>query len=1026
MDESVTTTSGVKVQDGFGRSETRALLKRHSVSDMSKGTHGKWMDDERKKLIAYEYLCHLEEAKQWIEACIQEQLPTTTEMEEALTNGVYLCKLAMFFCPTAVTKKKIYDFDLTVFKEHGLKFRHTDNINHWVTAMEKAGLPTIFYPTTTDLYDRKNLPKVIYCIHALSHFLFKKGIAPKIKDLVGKAQFTDDEINAMNKQLKESGIEMPSFGKISGILSSELPDGDAELHAAIAKINEAIDKGVASDTLDALNNDAAELNGVAGDRRDSYQQALAAAKSTKGARSDAKAAAKGPDAPPSTDMYDKYLTRDEIQEQVDDVNFRAAIAEINAAVAAADESRTLRALQNPIAKIHFVKLQHAAHYLDFLARGMALKARIIANADAAAAAGSSVSVAAPDAASAVVVTAAASDAVHANGETPAPTAEVASKTLNVSSSTKSMRRMSVNERAPIISAFGESGKEAAAVDAAEFGVDLTQTEIQVAVNKANKAVEREELLLRSEPAIIKLQARIRGNLVRREFAARQKHFEDNVDKIVKIQRWWRAQKERRLREAREKHFRDNEEKIIKMQAFIRGLLERRRYKEHLKRFNDNVDKIKKLQGAIKGFQARKNYLALTSGNDVSPSTLSRFLHLLDQSDVDFEEELELSRLKQRVVIGIRDNGKLEQELNALDLKIGLLVRNRITLEDVVKHTKKISKRKTNGDDNLKSLSKEKRVQLEHYQHMFYLLQTQPKYFAKLIFVMPQSRTTKFMENVILTVFNFAQNAREECLLLKLFREAILEEMERVTEMRDFITGNPTVIKMMLQYNRGAREMTFLRELLQPLVSSVMDNRDINLNTSPIDIYKGWINKMEAETGKASELAYDVTNEQALEHANVREEFEKHVADLKVATRRFQDAIIAALERMPFGIRYIAMHLRKVVATKFPQASEDEVLKVVGNLVYYRYMNPAIVAPDAFDVVGGGGSVGGSLGGDLLSPLQRRNLGEVAKLLQRIAANNSFGANESYLEPLNSFITESWVSFRDYLVRTSTVAEAEEH
>lgn len=26
------------------------------------------------------------------------------------------------------------------------------------------------------------------------------------------------------------------------------------------------------------------------------------------------------------------------------------------------------------------------------------------------------------------------------------------------------------------------------------------------------------------------------------------------------------------------------------------------------------------------------------------------------------------------------------------------------------------------------------------------------------------------------------------------------------------------------------------------------------------------------------------------------------------------------------------------------------LQVVGNLMYYRYMNPAIVAPDAFDIV----------------------------------------------------------------------------
>ncbi len=32
---------------------------------------------------------------------------------------------------------------------------------------------------------------------------------------------------------------------------------------------------------------------------------------------------------------------------------------------------------------------------------------------------------------------------------------------------------------------------------------------------------------------------------------------------------------------------------------------------------------------------------------------------------------------------------------------------------------------------------------------------------------------------------------------------------------------------------------------------------------------------------------------------------------------------------------------------FPEAPEDDILKVVGNLLYYRYMNPA---PGAFDIV----------------------------------------------------------------------------
>ena len=50
------------------------------------------------------------------------------------------------------------------------------------------------------------------------------------------------------------------------------------------------------------------------------------------------------------------------------------------------------------------------------------------------------------------------------------------------------------------------------------------------------------------------------------------------------------------------------------------------------------------------------------------------------------------------------------------------------------------------------------------------------------------------------------------------------------------------------------------------------------------------------------------------------------------------------------MRYIAMQLRLLLHRKFPEAPEDDILKVIGNLLYYRYMNPAIVAPDAFDIV----------------------------------------------------------------------------
>ena len=84
------------------------------------------------------------------------------------------------------------------------------------------------------------------------------------------------------------------------------------------------------------------------------------------------------------------------------------------------------------------------------------------------------------------------------------------------------------------------------------------------------------------------------------------------------------------------------------------------------------------------------------------------------------------------------------------------------------------------------------------------------------------------------------------------------------------------------------------------------------------------------------------------------------------------------------MRYMAKVLRDALHGKFPQAPEKDVLKIVGNLIYYRYINSAIVAPDAFDIIDVTAHKG-------LTNDQRRNLGSVAKILQFAASNKGVSA-----------------------------------
>ncbi|KAJ2761063.1 iqgap- protein, partial [Coemansia nantahalensis] len=75
----------------------------------------------------------------------------------------------------------------------------------------------------TDLYDRKNMPRVIYCLHALSHFLLKMGIAPEMEDLVGHLEFSDAQLAQTQAELDSLGTSMPAFHMIDSGIGARRP-----------------------------------------------------------------------------------------------------------------------------------------------------------------------------------------------------------------------------------------------------------------------------------------------------------------------------------------------------------------------------------------------------------------------------------------------------------------------------------------------------------------------------------------------------------------------------------------------------------------------------------------------------------------------------------------------------------------------------------------------------------------------------------------------------------------------------------
>lgn len=80
----------------------------------SRLTRGLWADVQRHLIQAYEYLCHVGEAQQWIEGCLGEELGFgVVEMEEGLRNGVVLARLVRVFQGES-SVRRIYDVSLAL------------------------------------------------------------------------------------------------------------------------------------------------------------------------------------------------------------------------------------------------------------------------------------------------------------------------------------------------------------------------------------------------------------------------------------------------------------------------------------------------------------------------------------------------------------------------------------------------------------------------------------------------------------------------------------------------------------------------------------------------------------------------------------------------------------------------------------------------------------------------------------------------------------------------------------------------
>ncbi|KAI1421521.1 hypothetical protein F5Y12DRAFT_767627 [Xylaria sp. FL1777] len=1032
-----------------------------------------WMDKQRQFIQAYEYLCHIGEAKEWIEDIIHRQIPPIVELEEALRDGVTLSEVV-----EALNPNRRY----RIFRNPRLQARHWDNVATFFRYLDEVEMPDLFRFELIDLYEKKNIPKVIYCIHALSWLLFRKGIVDfRIGNLVGQLEFEHHELEATQKGLDKLGVNMPSFGNMGADFGVEVPPPEP-----VETEEERIDRELAENEI-AITDLQAQIRGAmlrmqlgnvmqqlwdseewlidlqSRIRGDWTRQIMDYRLQMQRFAVDLQSAARG------------FLVRRQMMQrehvwkarEKDVIKLQSLMRAIKARNQVRDTKSQLKRADGPVRNIQAIVRGHLARkrfnsqqeetssmagpvlQLQAAIRGMKAREKV----------------------ESVL------NSLEEQAHTVASLQAIARATLT---------RRQIHLQKEALQSFGPKW---AAIQAASRGQllrrDITATKLQLQRHSSDigtlqahiraAAVRREisqknEAIHTHEASILDLQSHIRAAAIRREIAQTKEALYAQETSILDLQAFARGMITRQrittILDSLDMHssvltelqarargflFRkqhhsfleeldsheqevislqalaramllrcnigdllneldEHEDAITELQALTRGFIVRRRFAAKRKHFNENMQKVVKIQSFVRAKLQGEAYKSLTTGKNPPVSAVKNFVHLLNDSGFDFNEEVEFERIRKTVVQQVRQNEMLEQYIDQLDIKIALLVKNKITLDEVVKHQNNYGGHTTSllanasissgNQFDLKALNKSSRKKLDSYQQLFFNLQTQPQYLARLFRRLREQGTAekecKRIEHLIMGLFGYAQKTREEYYLLKLIAKSIREEVDYCNSVQDYLRGNFFWSRLLTNYSRSPRDRKYLRELLGPLIrDNIVEDPALDLESDPMQIYRSAVNNEELRTGQPSRRPLDIPRDLAIKDPETRELFIDHLRDLREICDQFLAALEDLLPRMPYGLRFVCQQIFEALCNRFKREPQHHILQLVGNWIWRFYLQPAVVNPEQVGVIE-----------KILSPLQKRNLSEVAKVLGQVASGRPFGGDNIYLQPLNAFVGES--------------------
>ncbi|UOH83671.1 hypothetical protein LQV05_006405 [Cryptococcus neoformans] len=342
--------------------------------------------------------------------------------------------------------------------------------------------------------------------------------------------------------------------------------------------------------------------------------------------------------------------------------------------------------------------------------------------------------------------------------------------------------------------------------------------------------------------------------------------------------------------------------------------------------------------------------------------------LAAEQDVDIEDDLaraqkRLRELKARISSQSKKNFVLERDVRYLDSRIALLIQNRMAADE----KRLVAETLEEVDEESGLWPDEKKMGHESMQ-----------------------ARKPVGDRYVITDGD-------------VYASVLSAQFETASEFGSLLRANTPVSRMMTTYTRRGPGQSYLKSVLADRINSLIEHKDLNLEINPLKVYDQMVQQIEEDTGSLPpSLPRGVAPEVAAANPDVQAIIIPRITMLVEIANSFLATIIDSMESVPYGIRWICKQIRSLTRRKYPDASDASICSLIGGFFFLRFINPAIVTPQAYMLVDG-----------VPAKYPRRTLTLIAKMLQNLANKPSY-AKEQYMMSLNPFVENNKARMNKFL------------